>query len=104
MILVGLVGLASLPLQGLGVLVGLEWLVLVAHVAQVGLGDLVNQDPGRPAPLRWRCCCSRMSRRIVLAPLVGLAVLGDQLGRQDLEHLEVLVVPCLQEVPGDLGQ
>lgn len=102
--LVGLVGLASLPLLGLGGLGGLEWTVLVAQVVQVGLGDLVNQDPGWRGPQRWSCHCSRTIRQQVLAPLSGLAVLGDQLGRQGLGHLEVLEVPWLQEVLEGLGQ
>lgn len=100
----GLVGPAGLLLLGLGVLVGLEWKVLEAQVGQVGLGDLVNQDLGQRGPPRWSCCCPGKIHRQVLAPLVGLAVQGDQLGPQDLGHLEVLVVPWLQEGPGGLGQ
>lgn len=103
-ILVGLVGLASLPLLGLGVLVGLEWKLLVAQVGQVGLGDLVNQDLGWRGPRRGTECCSGTIHQQALAPLVGLAVLGDQLGRWGLAHLEVLGVPWLQEVPGGLGR
>lgn len=57
-ILVGLVGLASLLLVDLGVLAGREWQALVAHVVQVGLGDLVNQDLEQRGPRRWSCQCS----------------------------------------------
>lgn len=103
-ILVGLAGLASLPLLGLGVLGGLEWTVLVGQVAQVGLEDLVSPDPEQRGPQRWSYCCPRMIRQQVLVPLVGLAVLGDQLGQQGLEHLEVPEVPWLQEVLEVLGQ
>lgn len=39
-------GLARLPLEGLGGRVGQGWKVLVAHVVQVGLGDLVNPGLG----------------------------------------------------------
>lgn len=40
----------------------------------------------------------------VLAPLAGLAVLGDQLGQQGLGHLVALGVPWLQEVLVGLAQ
>lgn len=78
--------------------------VLVAQVVQVGLGGLVDQDPGQRGPRRWSCCCSGTIHQQVLARLVGLAVLGDQLGQRDLGHLEVLGVPWLQEALGALGQ
>lgn len=98
MILVVLEGLANLLLLGLGVLGGLGWLVLVDHVVLVGRGDLVNQDPGLRGPRRWSCHCSRTIHQQVLAPLVGLAVLGDQLGQQGLGHPEGLGVPWIPAV------
>lgn len=103
-ILVGLEGRASLLLLGLGVLGARGWQVLVVHVVPVGRGDLVNQDPGPRGLRRWSCRCSRTIRQQFLAPLVGLAVLGDQLDQQGLEHPEGLGVPWILEVPEGLGR
>jgi hypothetical protein len=73
--------------------VGLGWKVLVAHVVQVDLGDLVNQDLGWRGPRRGSCHCSGTIHLQVLAHLEDLAVQGDQQGQQDLGSLEVLGVP-----------
>lgn len=97
-ILVGRVGLVRLPLVGLWVLVGLEWKALVALVGQVGQGDLVSQHLGQRGLRRWNCHCLGRSPQQVLAPLVGLVVLGDQQGQPDPESLEVLGVPWHREV------
>lgn len=92
------VGLVRLPLVDLWVLAGLGWKALVALVGQVGQGDLVSQHLGQRGPQRWSCHCLGMSHQQVLAPLVGLVVLGDQQGQLDLASLEVLGDPWHQEV------